>query len=142
MPKIKAFLLQHRELSAYMATGLFTTAVNYAVYSLLTVFCGLDINLSNIIAWVVAVLVAFLTNKTFVFQKRGWAPGTVLREEAMFIGSRLLSGAVGIGLVPALIRLGVTQSVLGIPGFAAKFLAELIAMVLSYFLSKYAVFRK
>ena len=58
------------------------------------------------------------------------------------MGSRLLSGAVEIGLVPVLMGLGVTQSVLGIPGFAAKFLAECVALVLSYFLSKYAVFRK
>lgn len=142
MRKIKAFLVQHRELAAYAAAGVFTTAVNYAVYSVLTVFCGLGITLSNVIAWAAAVLTAFLTNKVFVFQKRGWDPGTVLREGAMFVGSRLLSGAVGIGLVPVLMRLGVTQSVLGIPGFAAKFLAECAALVLSYFLSKYTVFRK
>lgn len=31
----------------------------------------------------------------------------------MFVGSRLLSGAVAIGLVPVLMALGITQSVLG-----------------------------
>ena len=137
MRKIKAFLIQHRELAAYVAAGAFTTAVNYAVYSALTVLCGLGINLSNSIAWAVAVL----SNKAYVFQKHSWAPLTVLREGAMFVGSRLLSGAAAISLTPLLMRLGVTQSVLGIPGFAAKFLAECAALVLSYFLSKYAVFR-
>lgn len=140
--KIKAIILQHRELAAYVAFGVFTTVVNYAVYSTLAVFCGLSINLSNIIAWATAVMVAFFTNKAFVFQKGGWTLGVVLREGAVFVGSRLLSGAVAIGLVPVLMALGITQSVLGIPGFAAKFLAESIALVLSYFLSKHVVFRK
>lgn len=142
MRKIKAPLLRRRELAAYIAAGVLTTAVNYAVYTVLTVFLGLGINLSNMIAWAAAVMAAFLTNKAFVFQKGGWDPKTVLREGTMFVGSRLLSGAVSIGLVPALMALGVTQSVLGIPGFAAKFLAECVGLVLSYILSKYAVFRK
>lgn len=142
MKKIKKFLTRHRELAAYTAAGVFTTAVNYSVYSVLTVCCRLGINFSNIAAWIVSVITAFLTNKTFVFQRRDWSLGTVLREGAIFVGSRLLSGVVSIGLVPLLMRLGVTQSVLGIPGFAAKFLAECTAMVLSYFLSKYAVFKR
>lgn len=103
---------------------------------------GLGINLSNTIAWAISVLVAFLSNKAFVFQKGDWSPQALLREGGMFVGSRVLSGIVGVGLVPVLMKLGITQSVLGIPGFAAKFLAECVAMILSYFLSKYAVFRK
>lgn len=142
MRKIKALLLKNRELAAYIAAGVLTTAVNYAVYSALTVLCGLGVTLSNTIAWAVSVLVAFLTNKAFVFQKGDWSPGTLLREGAMFAGSRVLSGAVAIGLTPVLMHLGVTWSVLGVPGFAAKFLAECAALVLSYFLSKYAVFKK
>lgn len=142
MDKIKALLARNREPAAYIAAGVFTTAVNYAVYSVLTVFCGLGINASNALAWAASVFVAFLTNKAFVFQKGGWDFGTLLHEGTLFVGSRLLSGAVSIGQVPVLMRLGVTQSVLGVPGFAAKFLAECIGLVLSYILSKYAVFKK
>lgn len=142
MRKIMALLVQHRELVAYVVAGVLTTAVNYIVYGVLTVCFARDITFSNTIAWAVSVLVSFLTNKAFVFQKPDWTPKVVLREGAMFVGSRLLSGAVGIGLVPVLIHLGITQSVLGIPGFAAKFLAECVALVLSYIFSKYAVFKK
>lgn len=141
MRKVKELLIQRREAAAYVAAGIFTTGVNYAVYSILTVFCGLGINLSNLIAWAAAVLTAFFTNKAFVFQKHDWSPGTVLREGFLFVGSRLLSGMVEIGFVPVLMAFGVTQSVFGIPGFAAKLLAEAIAMIVSYFLSKYAVFQ-
>lgn len=142
MQKLNALLARHREIAVYVAAGVLTTVVNYVVYSVLTVFCGLGITRSNMIAWAASVLAAFLTNKAFVFQKKGWAPRTVLREGTLFVGSRLLSGAAAISLVPVLMWLGVTQRIFGIPGFAAKFLAETIALVLSYFLSKYVVFRR
>ena len=142
MQKAKTFLIQHRELVAYAAAGVLTTVVNYITYSVLTVLCGMDLNLSNIISWSVSVITAFFTNKAFVFQNKDWSAAAVLREGALFVGSRLLSGAVGFGLFPLLMRLGVTQSVFGVPGFAAKFISECIALVLSYFLSKYVVFKK
>lgn len=141
MRKMKALLKRHRELFAYVAAGILTIAVNYVTYSVLTVLFRLGITLSNTIAWAVSVLTAFLTNKTFVFQKGDWSPPVVLREGAMFVSSRLLSGAVAIGLVPVLMRLGVTQSVLGIPGFAAKMIAETIGLIMNYFCGKFVVFK-
>lgn len=142
MSKIGRAPRRRGELAAYAAAGCLTTAVNYAVYSVLTVFCGLGVNRSNIIACAAAIAAAFLSNKAFVFQSRDWAPRTVFREGALFTASRLLSAAVSVGLTAALMRLGVTWSVMGVPGAAAKFLAECAGMVLSYFLSIYAVFRR
>lgn len=141
MGNIRAYLLRRRELCAYVIAGVIVTGVNYTIYSILTVFCGLGISVSNISAWAVSVFVAFLLNKAFVFQKQDWSFKTMFHEGTLFVGSRLLSGAVGIGLVPLFMVLGITQSVLGIPGFAAKFLAETVSMLLSYFPSKYAIFK-
>lgn len=141
MQKIKELLLKNRELAAYAAAGLLTTAVNYAVYSALTVLCGLGVNLSNLLSWAAAVLVAFLTNKAFVFQSPGWSPKTLLREGSMFVGSRLLSGAVVVGLVPVLMALGVDQSIFGVPGFAAKLIAEIVDLVINYLCSKFVIFK-
>lgn len=142
MNTVRGLLTRYREPAAYIICGAATTAVNYVVYAACTVLLGLGINTGNVIAWAAAVLAAFFLNKRFVFQKGGWSPKTVLREGVLFVGGRLFSGAVSIGLVPVLMWLGVTQTLLGIPGFWAKFLAEAIGMVLNYFLSKYAVFKK
>ena len=59
MQKVKALLERRRELAAYVAAGVLTTAVNYVTYSVLTVFSGKGNNLSNTIAWAVSVLTAF-----------------------------------------------------------------------------------
>ena len=142
MNMVRELFRRYREPSAYIACGAATTAVNYAVYSLCTVFLGLGVTAANILAWAAAVLAAFVLNKLFVFQKGDWSPGTLLREGSLFVGGRLFSGAVSVGLTPALMWLGVTRTLLGIPGFWAKFLAEAIGVVLNYFISKYAVFKK
>ena len=142
MRKIEAMLVQRWELVAYAAAGVLTTIINYAVYSVLTVFGGLSVTISNIGAWVVSVGSAFFTNKAFVFRKRDWSLAAVLWEGAMFVGSRLLSGMASIGLMPVLMHFGITQSVFGIPGFAAKFLSECVGLVLSYIFSKYVIFKK
>lgn len=142
MSALPELLRRYREPAAYIVCGVITTAVNYAVYAACTVLLGLGINLSNILAWAGAVVIAFVLNKLFVFQKGGWSPAEVLREGVLFVGGRLFSGAVSVGLVPVLLWLGVTWTLLGIPGFFAKLLAEIIGMILNYFLSKYAVFKK
>lgn len=142
MNAVKALLARYREPAAYIVCGVIVTAVNYVIYAACTVLLGLGINLSNILAWAGAVLVAFVLNKLFVFQKSGWSLSEVLREGVLFVGGRLFSGAVSVGLVPVLLWLGVTWTLLGIPGFFAKLLAEIIGMILNYFLSKYAVFKK
>lgn len=138
---MRTYLSQKRELIAFAVAGVLTTAVNYISYSMMTAVYGLNINLSNVIAWILAVLTGFFANKALVFQKRDWSPGMLAREGSLFVGSRLFSGAVTIGLVPVLMQLGVTQRIFGVPGAVAKLLAEAIEMVLNYFLSKYAVFR-
>lgn len=141
MRTLQNFPARFREPAAYLVCGGITTVINYAVYALCAVSLGLGVNRSNIIAWAAAVLAAFILSKLFVFRKGDWSPPAVLREALLFIGGRLFSGAVTIGLVPLLLWLGITQTLLGIPAFFAKFIAELIGIVLNFFLSKYAVFK-
>lgn len=65
MGNIRAYLLRRRELCAYVIAGVIVTGVNYTIYSILTVFCGLGISVSNISAWAVSVFVAFLLNYAY-----------------------------------------------------------------------------
>lgn len=142
MQPIILFYKKHREIIIYAVAGIITTGVNWVIYTLLVSLCGAGINISNTIAWFAAVFAAFFLNKGFVFQQKDWRLPVILHEGLLFFCSRILSGILEIGLVPVLMALGVTQSILGVKGFAAKFLAGAVAMILSYFLSKYGVFQK
>ena len=88
------------------------------------------------IAWVIAVLTAFLTNKPFVFGSHDWSPKVLLPEAGSFFGCRLGSGLV------ELVLMHITVEMLGLPGMLMKLLVNVIVVILNYVASNLLVFRK
>lgn len=58
---------------SYLFFGILTTLVNYAVYLPCYNLFHLSASVSNIVAWVFAVVFAYLTNKPFVFRSHDWS---------------------------------------------------------------------
>ena len=75
--KLKALYAKHRSTVIYLVFGVLTTVVNYAVYLPLFNFVGLPASVCNGIAWVAAVIFAYVTNKLFVFESKSWDGGVV-----------------------------------------------------------------
>ena len=120
----------------YLVFGVLTTVVNYIVYLPCHNVLGMNAAVSNIIAWVVAVAFAFVTNKPFVFRSHDWSVKTVIPELVKFLGTR-----VGSGGVETLI-LFVTVDFWGWNGNLWKLLTSVIVVILNYVGSKLFVFRK
>lgn len=127
---------KYRSILIYIIFGVLTTAVNYLVYIPCLNLLGLSASVSNVIAWCVAVLFAFLTNKPFVFESKDWSVKTVVPEFTKFVGTRVASG-----LVETLILL-VTVDLLGWNGNIWKLVTNVIVVILNYIGSKLLVFRK
>lgn len=127
---------KYRSILIYIIFGVLTTAVNYLVYIPCLNLLGLSASVSNIIAWCVAVLFAFLTNKPFVFESKDWSAKTVVPEFTKFVGTRVASG-----LVETLILL-VTVDLVGWNGNIWKLVTNVIVVILNYIGSKLLVFRK
>lgn len=127
---------KYRSILIYIIFGVLTTAVNYLVYIPCLNLLGLSASVSNIIAWCVAVLFAFLTNKPFVFESKDWSVKTVVPEFTKFVGTRVASG-----LVETLILL-ITVDLLGWNGNIWKLVTNVIVVILNYIGSKLLVFRK
>ena len=66
---IGKLIKKYKEVIMYLVFGVLTTLVNWICYALLTKK-GINMNVSNVIAWIVAVLFAFITNKLFVFESK------------------------------------------------------------------------
>ena len=134
--KIKALIVQYWEVLSYLIFGVLTTVVNYCVYLPVYNFLGLSASVSNVIAWVVAVAFAYLTNKPFVFKSHDWSAKTVIPELTKFVGCRVASGAA-----ETLILL-VTVDILHWNGNIWKLVTSVLVVILNYIASKLVVFKK
>lgn len=135
LKKTKAFLRRHWEIVIYLAFGVLVTIANFAVYLPLHNWMGLSATTSNIVAWVAAVLVAFLTNKPFVFKSHDWSPKTVAFEFSKFVMFR-----IGSGLTETAVLL-ITVDLLRWDGNIMKILTSVFVVVANYIGSKWLVFK-
>lgn len=134
--KIRDLVEKHWDMVSYLFFGVLTTAVNYLVYLPLYNLLGISAAVSNIMAWVAAVVFAYVTNKPFVFKSHDWSMKTVLPELGKFVGCRAASG----GLETVLILL--TVDILGWNGNIWKLIISVLVVILNYVSSKLLVFRK
>ena len=134
--KIVAFIKRHWDVLVYLFFGGLTTVVNYLVYLPCCQLLGIPAAVSNVIAWVVAVAFAFLTNKPFVFRSHDWSASVVLPELTKFVGCR-----VGSGLLETLI-IFVLVDCLTFSGLWVKLFTSVMVVVLNYIGSKLLVFKK
>ena len=130
---------RHQETILYLIVGFLTTIVNWGTYAILVQF-GVEINLSNIISWIVGVTFAFVMNKWFVFRSRCLIPIVVLRELGSFYAARIITGTIAIVLFPIVYALGMDQTFMGIDGFVAKIFTTIIEIFLNWVFSKYLIF--
>ena len=123
------------DILAYLFFGVLTTIVNYIIYLPCYNILGMSAVSSNLIAWVVAVAFAYLTNKPFVFRSFDWSAKTVVPELSKFVGCRIGSGAA-----ETLILL-LAVDILGWNGNLWKLFTQIMVVVLNYIGSKLLVFR-
>ena len=132
---------EHKEVILYLIFGVLTTVVNWLAYAAF-VWIGLDINVSNILSWIVGVSFAFVVNKWYVFESRSLESRKVIKEFGSFVGARIFTGIIAILLFPLLYNIGLNQSLFGTDGFLAKIVTSVIEIVLNWIFSKYLIFKK
>ena len=136
MEKLKQLIVKYYDILAYLVFGVLTTVVNYLVYLPCYNLLGLPAVISNVIAWVVAVAFAYVTNKPFVFRSHDWSAKTVVPELTKFVGTRVASG----GMESAIIWIAV--DLLGGNRNLWKLVTSVLVVILNYVGSKLLVFRK
>ncbi len=133
---LKRLLEKYGDILSYLFFGGLTTLVNYVVYLPCFNLLGMSAAVSNVIAWVVAVLFAFLTNKPFVFKSHDWSAKTVWPEFTKFVGCRIGSGVMETAII------FVTVDLFCWNGNWMKLATSVLVVILNYFASKFLVFKK
>ena len=134
--KIRSLIVKYWDILIYLFFGVLSTVVNYLVYIPALYILGLSAAASNVIAWVVAVAFAFVTNKPFVFKSHDWSRQTLVPELTKFVGCRSASGA-GETLI-----LFLAVDLLGWSGAVWKLITSVLVVVANYIASKLLVFKK
>lgn len=136
MKKLKELFVKYYDIISYLFFGGLTTVVNYLVYLPCYNWLHLSATVSNMIAWAVAVIFAYLTNKPFVFKSYDWSMKTVVPEFGKFLGCR-----IGSGLMETVIIL-LTVDCLNWNGNIMKLITNILVIILNYIGSKLLVFSK
>ena len=165
MKKFKQLYIKHKEIILYLAFGLITTVI-----SLLACFFTLKIGvvflhdengeptelldiLGSTMQWISGVLVAFVTNKKWVFTNAERGAKQTVKQLLTFSGSRVVTYfvevVVNLGVIALLELVGyntITMPliIVSIPLTSrvwAKLVSSVIVVVSNYFISKLIVFR-
>ena len=136
MKKLKELYVRYYDMIVYLFFGALTTAMNYLVYIPCTELLKISAAVSTTLAWVAAVLFAYVTNKPFVYRSHDWSIKTVLPEFAKFTLSRLGSGALNVFLMWLTVDRWHWNNLL------MMVLVSILVVIINYITGKLMVFRK
>ena len=126
---------KHRQLIPYIFFGVCTTLVNTVAYSLCAHLLAMPVIPSTILAWIFAVLFAFVTNRQWVFRSQAKTQIEILRECISFFSCRLATGGLDWLCMYFFVE------ILHWNDIAVKIAVNFLVIILNYFASKVVVFK-
>lgn len=137
MEKIKRVMekILTKEVILYIVFGLLTTVINLGSFYVFHNLWQWNENLSNLIAILLAVLVAYITNKDLVFHSEAKTVKEKLQEFFKFIVGRAFTMIVEfLG--------GFVLFQMPIPEMISKAFITVLVIILNFFISKFFAFNK
>ena len=135
MHKIKELLDRYKSVILYIIFGVLTTLVNLVSYYFCFNIIGISNVLSTIIAWILAVAFAFITNKLWVFNSKKFDKQTLIHEIVTFLGARIITGILDV------IVMYIAVDLLQADATLWKMISNIIVIVLNYIASKLLIFK-
>lgn len=135
MQKLREIYQKHREILLYVFFGSFTTIVSVGSFILFDKVLHIHELVANVLSWVLAVGVAYGTNRRWVFCSK--AKGHAFWVELFaFYGGRLMT----LGLEEGLLL--VFATLLTFDSTVVKVATQILVLTGNYILSKFLIFRK
>ena len=125
-----------REGIAYLIFGVLTTLVDYVISNALFYIAGMPSIPAETIAWVAAVLFAFVTNKWWVFNSHTLVPSEVWKEFVSFVVCRIATFLFNLAALFVMVDL------MKMEFFICKLLISVVVVILNYVFSKILIFAK
>ena len=138
MNNIKKLYIKYKEIINYLIVGVLTTIVSLSTYYLLVFTIlnpknSIQLQIANIVSWIVSVAFAYVTNRKYVFESK---EKNKLKEAGKFFSARVLT----LLLDMAIMFVGVT--VLHLNDKIFKLISQVAITISNYLISKLFVFKK
>ena len=138
MEKIKELYKKYKEIINYRIFGVLTTIVSLVtyyicVYTILAPDNAVQLQIANVISWIISVAFAYITNRKFVFESK---EKNKIKEASKFVTSRIATLLMDM----AIMYVGVT--LLRFNDKIMKLISQVVVIVMNYILSKILVFKK
>ena len=139
MNKIIELIKKHKSVISYLFFGGCTTVVNWGSYFVLFNILHVHNVVSTAIAWLLAVIFAFITNKLWVFDSKSFDRKTLIHEVWTFFTARALTGLIDVGIM----FVAVDVFAMNTPFWSTfwKVISNVIIVILNYALSKLIIFK-
>lgn len=136
MDKLKQIVKKYltKEVILYIVFGVLTTIVNLASFYIMADILRWNENLSNFIAIILAILVAYITNKDMVFHSKATTLKERITEFIKFILGRAVTMVIEFAGGFVLFKLP-------IPNIISKAFLTVIVIILNFFISKFFAFK-
>ena len=128
----------NKEIINYLIFGILSTIVSLLSYYLLTTLFlnpnnSIELQIANVISWIITVTFAFITNKKFVFNSK---EKQIIKEISKFFLARIFTLLIDMTLMFIFV------SILNFNDKIIKIIIMILVIILNYIISKLLVFKK
>lgn len=133
---------KYEEQLNYLIFGFLAFLVNMVAYWGAAKVLGADndkivlVQIATLFAWVVAVLFAYWTNRTFVFKSTIKDKAGVWKEFFAFVGARVVTGIMEQVIMYLMVGMADVDDMI------SKFVCNVVVIVSNYIFSKLWIFKK
>ncbi len=126
---------KHEEGINYLIFGFLAFVLNYILYFIFADTIVMHYMAATVLSWVLTVVFAYWTNRTFVFKSQNKGTTSLVREFLSFIGARVATEVLEIVLMYVMVTL------LSINDKISKLVCQTIVILANYVLSKIWIFK-
>lgn len=126
---------KHEEGINYLIFGFLAFVLNYILYFLFADAIAMHYMAATVLSWVLTVVFAYWTNRTFVFKSQNKEAGAVWKEFISFIGARVATEVLEVVLMYVMVDMA------GVNDKISKLVCQTIVILANYVLSKIWIFK-
>lgn len=141
LKKLAMWYRKNQEAMRYLVFGALSTIVNILTYAicakviLKNIDETLKVNISEVVAFIFAVLFAYVTNKICVFHSEANGKKDLLREITSFFSCRIFTELISILMMNSAVWFNINDLVM-------KIVSNIVVIILNYVFSKLIIFKK